>query len=201
MGVTPDVELVRLRVQKIDDQMAIQLQKSARRRQESDYEWHLDHPTARRGAKPSEVISYLYVPPPGAEKREAAQDDEDEEAAEQIEEDEEETALENLIDFPMEFARDLLAQAKSPRRRDVITGSKAFFDKVRVDEDKRVSAALEKLSVDWNPGPATPNNGQVQVTLALMGGDSKVAAGNTVEDPGHGEEHRLDHRSTGCTPC
>jgi carboxyl-terminal processing protease len=183
VGVTPDVELVRLRVQKIDDQMAIQLQKSSRRRQESDYEWHLDHPTARRGAKPSEVISYLYVPPPGAEKREAAaHDDEDEEgAAEQLEEEEEETALENLVDFPMEFARDLLAQAKSPRRRDVITGSKAYFDKVRTDEDKRVSAALEKLSVDWNPGPATPNNGQVNVTLAVMGGDSKVAAGNTVK--------------------
>ena len=181
IGVTPDVELVRLRVQKYDDQTMIQLQKSERRRQESDYEWHLDHPTARRGAKPTEVMSYLFVPPPGLEKREqAAIDDEDEEAA-PPEEEEEEAAEENLIDYPMEFARDLLAQAKSPRRRDILTGSKSFFDKARTDEDKRISGALEKLGVDWNPGPANPNPGQVQVGLAVVGGDSKVAAGSTVK--------------------
>jgi carboxyl-terminal processing protease len=180
VGVTPDVELVRLRVQKFDDQTAIQLQKSSRRRQESDYEWHLDHPTARRGAKPSEVVSYLYVPPPGQEKREAAAlDDEDEETP--PEEDEEEMAEENLVDYPMEFARDLLAQARSPRRRDILGASKAFFDKARLEEDKRISAALEKLGVDWNPGPATPNAGQVQVALSVVGGDNKVEAGNTVK--------------------
>jgi carboxyl-terminal processing protease len=180
VGVTPDVELVRLRVQKYDDQTAIQLQKSARRRQESDYEWHLDHPTARRGAKPSEVVSYLYVPPPGQEKREqAALDDEDDETV--PEEEEEETAEENLIDYPMEFARDLLAQAKSPRRRDILTGSKAFFEKARAEEDKRISGALEKLGVDWNQGPANPTPGQVNVALSVVGGDTKVAAGSTVK--------------------
>jgi hypothetical protein len=47
----------------------------------------------------------------------------------------------------MEFARDLLAQAKSPRRRDILAGSKTFFDKVRTDEDKKLSTALEKLGV------------------------------------------------------
>jgi carboxyl-terminal processing protease len=182
VGVTPDVELVRLRVQKFEDQTAIQLQKAAGGRQESDYEWHLDHPTARPGAKPSEVLSYLYVPPPGQEKREQQmREDEDEDEDVPPPEEEEEEAAENLIDFPMEFARDLLAQARSPRRREILSGSKAFFDKVRLEEDKRVSEALEKLGVDWNPGPANPNAGQVQVGLALVGGDIKVAAGNTVK--------------------
>ncbi len=183
VGVTPDIELVQLRVQKIDDQMVVKLQKSSRRRQESDYEWHLDNPAARRGAKPSEVVSYLYVPPPGSEKREQAapHDDDDDEGGAIPDEDDDEASEDNLVDFPMEFARDLLAQAKSPRRRDVLTQSKAFFDKARADEDKRVSGALEKLSVDWNPGPASPNAGQVQVNLAVLGGDSKVAAGNTVK--------------------
>jgi carboxyl-terminal processing protease len=195
VGVTPDVELVRLRVQKYDEQAMtmIQLQKSSRRRQESDYEWHLDHPTARKGAKPSEVISYLFVPPPGLEKREqAALDDEDEELPpEEVEE--EEASEENLIDYPMEFARDLLAQAKSPRRRDILSASKAFFDKARVEEDKRISGALEKLGVDWNPGPATPSAGQVQVTLSVLGGDAKVAAGSAVKIRG-------TVRNTGSTP-
>ena len=54
-----------MRVDKKADEAWINLQTSSRRRQESDYEWHLDHPSARKGAKPSEVISYLYLPPPG----------------------------------------------------------------------------------------------------------------------------------------
>src|SRR4051812_26220153 len=76
VGVTPDIELVRLMVDKKQDEALIHLQNSSRRRQESDYEWHLDHPSARKGQRPSEVISYLYTPPPGAPKQTV--DDEDE---------------------------------------------------------------------------------------------------------------------------
>jgi carboxyl-terminal processing protease len=182
VGVTPDVEMVRLRVQKYQEEMIINLQKSARRRQESDYEWHLDNPAARKGQKPSETVSYLYVPPPGQDKR-AAQDDDNEGAEGEDDEDaDNDTAAEETqTDFLMEFARDLLAQAKSPRRHDILSGSSAFFEKVRNDEDKKLSGALEKLSVDWSAGPATPNPGQVQVTLAAVAGEPKAAAGGTVK--------------------
>jgi carboxyl-terminal processing protease len=183
VGVTPDVDLVRLRVQKFQDESVIQLQRSSRRRQESDYEWHLDHPSALKGAKPAETVSYLFVPPPGQERRAAEDDDDDGENAEQEEsEDEESEALEeNLIDFPMEFARDLLASTKAARRREMITGAKAFFDKVRGEEDKKLAGALEKMGVDWSAGPASPPAGQVQVSLTTPGSDHKVAAGNTVK--------------------
>ena len=33
-------------------------------------------------------------------------------------------------------------------------GSKAYLDKVRAAEDKKVSQALEKQGVDWTAGPA-----------------------------------------------
>ena len=56
-------------------------------------------------------------------------------------------------DFLIDFARDLLAQAKTARRRDLVQASKAYLDKVRAAEDKKVSQALEKLGVDWSLGP------------------------------------------------
>jgi carboxyl-terminal processing protease len=182
VGVTPDVDLVRLRVDKTGDETDIQLQRSSRRRQESDYEWHLDHPSAMKGGKPAEVISYLYVPPPGQQRRPDPEDETEEEAQAEEEEAEDQEALEeNYIDFPMEFARDLLANTKASRRKEMISGGKTFFDKVRAEEDKKLGAALEKLGVDWSQGPPNPPAGQVQVTLSTPGSDGKVAAGNKVK--------------------
>jgi carboxyl-terminal processing protease len=176
VGVTPDVELVRLLVDKKQDEALIHLQNSSRRRQESDYEWHLEHPSARRGAKPSEVLSYLYVPPPGQVARSEDDDDVNPDEIEQ----EDTAADENRTDFQIDFARDLLAQAKSSKRQDLVATSKAFFDKARADEEKKVSVALEKLGVDWSAGPVgAAGGGQLQVSLAPAGGDGKVQAGNS----------------------
>jgi carboxyl-terminal processing protease len=177
VGVTPDIELVRMRVDKRSEEALISLQNSARRRQESDYEWHLDHPSARKGSRPSEVLSYLYVPPPGRQPR---AEEEDEEANAE-EEPEEAPVDENRLDFQIEFARDLLAQTKSLKRQEMIAQSKAFFEKVRVEEDKKVAAALEKLGVDWSAGPASQPQAQLQVALAPIGGGNKVAAGDSVK--------------------
>lgn len=177
VGVTPDIELVPLKIEKRDERATITLQASTHRRQESDYEWHLDHPSARRGTRPSESIPYVWTPPAGYNPRTI---EEDEEAAEDDEPEREEVD-ENRTDFLMEFARDLLAQAKTSRRRELLGGSKAYFDKVRADEDKKLVVALEKLGVDWSAGPANTAPGQLQVSLAPAAGESKVAAGNTIK--------------------
>jgi carboxyl-terminal processing protease len=202
VGVTPDLDLVRLRVQKTADESMIQLQRSNHRRQESDYEWHLDHPSAQKGTKPAETLSYLFIPSAAQEKREqsAKAEDDDDDAAEQEQEEEEEDleALEeNIVDFPMEFARDLLANTKSARRREMLQGAKSYLDKVRADEDKKLSQALEKLSVDWNPGPANPAVGQVQVSLTTPNASNKAIAGEvvkirgTVKNVGTAPVHRV----------
>jgi carboxyl-terminal processing protease len=181
VGVTPDIDLVAMRVQKFQDEMWIRLQKSSRRRQEADLEFHLDHPSARRGQKPGEVLSYLFVPPPGAEKR-LAEDDDEAHPDNEEDEAEAEAAEDNQIDFAMEFARDFLAQWKGPpRRREMLQASKAFFEKVRADEDKKLSAALEKLGVDWSAGGANPPAGQVQVSVTTLGGGPRAAAGSSLK--------------------
>ncbi len=178
VGVTPDVELVPLQVRKRQDEAWIKLQSSTRRRQEADYEWHLENPSARKGVKPSELLSYLYVPPPNSLK--AAQE-EDEERAEEVEDEAPTEVEESRTDFLMDFARDLLLQAKTSRRRELVTQSKAFFDKVRLDEDKKVAAALEKLGVDWSIGPASTGVAQLAATLVPTTGDGRYTAGQTVK--------------------
>jgi carboxyl-terminal processing protease len=168
-----------MRVEKKSDEAWISLQPSTRRRQESDYEWHLENPNAQKGNRPSDTLSYLYVPPPGKD-RHHADDDDDPEATADEEEEADEPADEARIDYPIELARDLIAQAKSARRQDLVALSKQFLDKARAEQDKKLSLALEKLGVDWSQGPAS-SEGDIQATLALVGGDAKVGAGQSIK--------------------
>jgi len=180
VGVTPDVELVRMRVEKKNDEAWINLQNSTRRRQESDYEWHLVSSSAHKGTKPEEIVSYLYVPSAAELRRKATQDEIDTDALDDDESDNVEPE-EDRIDFPITLARDFLAQARTARRLDLVNASKALFDKVRGDEDKHLSAALEKLGVDWNAGPGNQGPGEIQVTLAAAMGEAQAKAGNPVK--------------------
>jgi carboxyl-terminal processing protease len=176
-GVIPDIETDPLLVQKEGERSWIRLQPSTHRRREADYEWHLEHPSARKGEKPMELLSYLMQPKPGDKARKSRDDDEPS-AEEQEEAAAEDEDRDTKTDFLIDFARDLLAQAKSPRRRDLVLGSKAYLDKVRAAEDKKVSQALEKQGVDWSLGPAGGGEPQLQLTLQSVTTEAKIAAGS-----------------------
>ncbi|MBC8132269.1 MAG: PDZ domain-containing protein, partial [Deltaproteobacteria bacterium] len=194
VGVIPDIETVAMVVQKEGERSWIRLQSSAHKRREADYEWHLEHPSVRRGEKPADTVSYLLVPKPGEKKKHAEDDpvadEEDDEPA--VEED-----SDKKNDFLIEFSRDFLAQAKGVRRRELLASAKGYLDKVRAVEDKKLAQALEKLGVDWsaapvaasavgtsvagtvgNPAAATP---QLQLSLQTEKPDTKVAAGDNVK--------------------
>jgi carboxyl-terminal processing protease len=180
VGVTPDIELDRMRVEKKGDEAWISLQPSTRRRQESDYEWHLENPNAQKGSHPEEKLSYLFVPPPG--KAQHHLDDDDAESNADADDEDEDVAEtdENRIDYPIEMARDLLAQAKTARRLEMVAQAKAFLDKARAEQDKKLSQALEKLGVDWSQGQAG-SEGDVQAQLTLLGNEGKASAGKTIK--------------------
>jgi carboxyl-terminal processing protease len=191
VGVIPDIETVAMLVQKEGERSWIRLQSSVHKRREADYEWHLEHPSVRRGEKPSETVSYLLVPKPGDKKKhsedEAALDDDEDDSAADDDED-----ADKKNDFLIEFARDFLAQAKGVRRRELLANAKSFLEKVRASEDKKLTQALEKLGVDWAVGPsaamaaATP---QLQLTMQTdkagdktgERSDGKVSAGDNVK--------------------
>lgn len=165
-GVVPDIEADPLFVQKEGERSWIRLQPSAHKRREADYDFHLEHPSARHGEKPIELVSYLFVPKAGDKSR---VHDDDDPNADPDDEPEAEEDPDQKTDFLIDFARDFLAQAKSARRRELVGASKAFLDKVRAAEDKKVTAALEKLGVDWSAGPQTGPAPQLQLTLTPLG--------------------------------
>ena len=210
VGVVPDIETDALLVQKDGERSWIRLQPSVHKRRESDYEWHLEHPSARHGEKPEETVTYLFQPKPNEKAKPHGDDDEMDDDADDQADSEDES---QKTDFLMDFARDLLAQAKSSKRRDLVQQSKAYLDKVRAVEDKKVSQALEKLGVDWTAGPTTGADPDLQLTLQSVdlkagdakageakSGDGKIDAGTTahlkgvVKNVGHTPAYRVRAR-------
>ncbi|HEY2900888.1 MAG TPA: MXAN_5808 family serine peptidase [Polyangia bacterium] len=182
VGVIPDIETDPLLVQKDGDRSWIRLQPSAHKRREADYEWHLEHPSVRRGEKPMDTISYLFVTKTPDKKAHPGDDDDDEANADPDDQPEPEEDTDLKTDFLMDFARDLLAQAKTMKRRELVQGSKTFLDKVKTAEDHKVSQALEKLGVDWSQSPtSTGPSPQLQLALQTVGDAAKVAAGSVVK--------------------
>jgi len=183
VGVIPDIETDPLLVQKDGERSLIRLQPSAHKRREADYDYHLENASARHGEKPLEEVSYLLLPRAGAKAHIHDEDDDDADADdEDADADADDADL--RTDFLMDFARDLLAQAKTSKRRELVATSRAFLDKARAAEDKKVSAALEKLGVDWTAGPTTGTPPQLQLTLQsvpAVGGDAKLAAGSVAK--------------------
>jgi carboxyl-terminal processing protease len=195
-GVIPDIETDPLLVQKEGERSWIRLQPSAHRRREADYEWHLEHPSARKGEKPIETVSYLLQPKPG-DKAKKAHDEDDETIEDQDDSADNDDDQNQKTDFLIDFARDLLAQARTSRRRDLVLGSKAFLDKVRAAEDKKLSQALEKQGVDWTAGSASGADPQLQLTLQPSTNDAKITAGTlaklrgVVKNVGHVPAYRV----------
>ncbi|HVR04230.1 MAG TPA: S41 family peptidase, partial [Polyangia bacterium] len=180
VGVVPDIETDPLLVQKDGERSWIRLQPSAHKRREADYDFHLEHPSARHGEKPLEALSYLFVQKAG-DKARMHDEDEDADLDEEADADDADADADEKTDFLMDFARDLLVQAKSAKRRELVAGSKAFLDKVRAAEDKKVSLALEKLGVDWASGPPTGAAPPLQLTLQPVSGDAKLVAGTVAK--------------------
>ncbi len=181
VGVTPDIELDRQHVRKIGEESWINLQPSQHRRQEADYEWSLENPTDTKASAPAVALSYLFVPPPGSEARMAKQDDEDSDiegdgdASADDDDWEYEQYAKLNVDFPIAFARDLLAQTKGGRRPELIAQANEFMAETRKEQDAALSEALGKMGVDWKPAPAGTPEGQVEFSLAQIDGKGKRA--------------------------
>jgi len=182
VGVIPDIETDPMLVQKDGDRSWIRLQPSSHKRREADYEWHLEHPSARRGEKPLETVSYLFTPK--SNDRRVHNDDDEDPGTDPDTDAEPDEDADTKNDFLMDFARDFLVQAKGIHSREAVSASKAFLDKVRANEDKKLSAALEKQGVDWTAGPTTGAPAQLQLTLQSIAGDAKIPAGTTAKVKG-----------------
>ena len=148
---------------------------------------------ARAAAKSRmETVSYLFVPKT-SEKARAHDDDDDDASADPDTDAEPDEDADTKNDFLMEFARDFLVQAKSSKRASSVSASKAFLDKVRANEDKKLSARAREAGRRLDArGPRRGAAPQLQLSLQSVGGDAKIAGRHDRQGPRRGQEHRLD---------
>jgi carboxyl-terminal processing protease len=193
VGITPDVELDKVVV---DKDKGVWLFRESKGMHEADLEAHLKSKFTRDGDKPFETYKYLAQEPAKKAlasktaktplrddpRQPAGEDDDDAPAIDQdSEEDENPTDPDALVeDYEVDFARDLVSQAKGWKRREVLSSSKPFFDKKLGEEQTRIVEALKKLGIDWTPvggGPAPTLVGTVSTDKP----QNAVAAGETIK--------------------
>ncbi len=183
VGITPDVVLEKVLV---DKDKGIWMHRDYKGMSEADLDAHLVSKNVHNADKPYETLKYLSPEPPKKMAKNPLRDDDKKDEPEPAAEDpdaepEEELAAEDTFveDYEIQFARDLVSQAKGWKRREVLASSKAYFDKRAADEQARLSDALKKMGIDWSTvgsGPTPALTGTISADKA--GGE--VAAGGTI---------------------
>jgi carboxyl-terminal processing protease len=177
VGVTPDIELDPMTA----DPLEMDLFLSERRMSEKELSKSLTHEAVRNTDRPWATLRYNL---PESERRKMRDLDGD------MEDD-------FRLDFPVEFARDLVAQMPEGRRPDQLEASQAFVDRRQQQEMGNISAELRKLGIDWSAPPAGAKEGptasQFKVQVSSDRAGDTVTAGepmtlqvtvtNTSEEP------------------
>ncbi len=171
----------------VDKDKGVWLFREGKGMHEADLEQHLKSKFTHTGDKPFETYKYLALEPPKKMTKTPLRDDprqSDDDDGPAIDQDDDEENLTDpdalVEDYEVDFARDLVAQAKGWKRREVLSSSKSFFDKKLGEEQARIVEALKKLGIDWTPvgGSAAPT---LVGTVSTDRPQNEVAAGETIK--------------------
>ena len=185
VGITPDVELDRVAV---DKDKGVWLFRDWKGMSESELDAHLVSKNAISGDKPFETLKYITQDPPKKPKKDLLRDDtktadatdDDDKLDDELEADDDKF----VEDFEIQFARDLVAQAKGWHRREVLASSKPFFEKREQEEQAHVVDALKKIGVDWSSiATAGKPTGEPSLVASITTDKPKneVRAGDTLK--------------------
>ncbi|MCA9552828.1 MAG: PDZ domain-containing protein [Myxococcales bacterium] len=172
-GVTPDVALSPAWLQ----DKSVRLFYRPQGHREKNLDKHLDRAGQDYVAdKPAFELTYLM------ERDEDAADEEvDEEVGGDGDPDDGAKVKE---DYEMRLARELLLSAGAPSRSKILQRGRGFFEAKRAEEEKRISARITELGVDWRPlsDGAEKVGLRAEATLTLEGApDNVVEAGHDVK--------------------
>jgi carboxyl-terminal processing protease len=183
VGITPDVMLEKVAV---DKEKGIWLFRDYKGPSEAELDAHLESQNARAGDKPFETLKYLAADAPKKIQKallrdDDKKDDEPQGAQDDEAEDDELTQEEKFTeDYEIQFARDLVAQAKGWKRREVLASSKPYFEKRSAEEQQRVAQKLKELGVDWTPVGSSGPPPSLTATITTDRPNNEVAAGETI---------------------
>ncbi len=185
VGIVPDIELVPARI--VKDR--IDLFAPPKTFREADYDKHFfngfahDEEQAKAGRervqqKPIETLRFV--------KDETAKERKNRElieAGQAPEEDDDDPSDEDgvVVDYQIEFCRDMLLHANSTDRRQQLQQAKPFVEQRRAAEQEKVRKSLEAMSVNWAAlGVSAPRSqakvqAEVRVPRTQAGGTMEVA--------------------------
>src|SRR4051812_48973115 len=184
VGIVPDIELVPARI--VKDR--IDLFAPPKTFREADYDKHFfngfarDEEQAKAGRervqqKPFETLRFV--------KEETAKERKNRElieAGQAPEEDDDDPTDEDgvVVDYQIEFCRDLLLQANSTDRRQQLQQAKPFVEQRRGAEQEKVRRALEAMGLNWSAQAANAPKGQAARVQAEIRAP-RTQAGGTME--------------------
>ncbi len=161
VGVTPDIKLVPMTLDKDDLQVFAQPE----RFREQNIPAHLKKKQGETFNKPTFEIRFVRDTPDKPEN-----------------EDEEPPLAEPGFqeDYPIRLARDYLGKVRTPRGTAMLDEGAGFLKQVQADELTKMAEAMKKLGVDWSTGGGEGAKGEVSFELVGDGvGDGNLAAADT----------------------
>jgi carboxyl-terminal processing protease len=184
VGITPDIELVPARILKD----RIDLFAPPKTFREADYDKHFYNSfardeeqakLARERAAQKPLESLRFVKEETARERKAREAIEAGQTPEEDDSDDPSDEDGVVLDYQIEFCRDMLAQATSTNRQEQLKQMKPFVEQRRAQEQEKVRKALEAMGLNWAAAPATAPKGQAHVTAELRA--PRTQAGDSME--------------------
>ena len=175
VGIVPDIQLLPTFV---SENEPVSLYESQKIQREDDLNQSL-HSTKTIKRTSSQLLHYIF--------KEA---EEDEKKAKElgISKYDIRTTENYYEDDVTRFAISLLKQAASSKKSEILSGSTKFFEQHKANYEKELTAAFDKLKVDWKPShEKTCESFDWGVRL----GDAEAKNGETMVFPSDGEEKQL----------
>jgi carboxyl-terminal processing protease len=138
VGVTPDIELDPMTV----DPLEMDLFRQETRLSERDLSKSLSNGAVRHDERPFVALRFNLPNSERQELRELGTEVDD-----------------FRLDFPVRFARDLVAQLPRVRRQDQLTSASTFVEKTQQTEIEKITTDLRQLGVDWASAPEGTSKG------------------------------------------
>ena len=158
VGIVPDIAISPMTVDK--ENMDLKVDEFFLR--EGDLDAHLTHASATDSQRPTVVMGYYLNP----ELRQRLLESE---PGEEENEDQE--------NFLIRFSRNLVVNAKSPDRLQMLRASEPILERVQEQETEKVVRNLEKLGIDWTVGP-DKGPSKLRVVAKTSSGDEPTRAGD-----------------------
>jgi carboxyl-terminal processing protease len=158
VGIVPDIAISPMTVDK--ENMDLKVDEFFLR--EGDLDAHLTHASATDSQRPAVVIGYYLNP----ELRQRLLESE---PGEEENEDQE--------NFLIRFSRNLVVNAKSPNRLQMLRASEPLIERVQEQETEKVVRDLDKLGIDWSVG-ADKGPSKLRVVAKTSSDDKPTRAGD-----------------------